>query len=302
MTGSTLPIPAMQITSLADSRPAHGRRGRLRRATALLLALALGPAAMTTTASVAQAQGPQGQAAKPQNKAYQEHVERAVQEFQLGNYAEARALFLRAHNIRPNARTSRGLGLTEFELKNYPQAITYLRAALASKTKPLSQELRASTETIIERAESYIGRYQLALRPEPEAFRVLVDGQHVKPGPGQELLLSVGERHLDVRAAGYKDAQRTVSVQGGERATLNIELRPLLAAGGAPQAAPSAAMASAQTDAGEDDSSILSSPWLWTGAAALVIGGVVAVIALSGSDSGSDPSEFDDADLVIPML
>jgi Flp pilus assembly protein TadD len=64
--------------------------------------------------------------------AYREAIEHGLAEYRAGNFAEARALFLRAHAISPNARTLRGLGIVEYELRNYAEAIVRLRQALAS--------------------------------------------------------------------------------------------------------------------------------------------------------------------------
>src|SRR5262245_44240118 len=74
----------------------------------------------------AQAQASGGDAA-----AYRSAVDDAVSEFAAGRFEEARALFKRAHQLSPNARTLRGLGMTAFELRAYVQAIRELRAALA---------------------------------------------------------------------------------------------------------------------------------------------------------------------------
>src|SRR5262245_44373834 len=57
---------------------------------------------------------------------YRQIVSRAVREFDAGNYAEARGLFNRAHELQPNARTHLGLGLAEFELRNYGTSIDHL--------------------------------------------------------------------------------------------------------------------------------------------------------------------------------
>src|SRR5262245_12806154 len=54
---------------------------------------------------------------------YEQLITRALTEFDARNFAEARALFLQAHALRPTARTLRGIGVTEFELRNYVDSV-----------------------------------------------------------------------------------------------------------------------------------------------------------------------------------
>src|SRR5688572_888187 len=57
-----------------------------------------------------------------ENPDYKRAVEEALKEYGLGHFEEARSLFRRAHGIYPNARTLRGLGMVEFELRHYVRA------------------------------------------------------------------------------------------------------------------------------------------------------------------------------------
>ncbi|HKO94285.1 MAG TPA: hypothetical protein VJU61_24195, partial [Polyangiaceae bacterium] len=95
-----------------------------------------------TASGIARAQANEGdQATEPAG--YREVVSEALQEFEAQNFEESRSLFHRAHVLFPNARTYRGLGFTEFELRHYPAAIEYLEAALSSSVRPLTADLRA---------------------------------------------------------------------------------------------------------------------------------------------------------------
>ena len=60
---------------------------------------------------------------------YQRLVRQAIAEYAEHNFAEARALFARAHALEPNARTLRGLGMTAFELRSYAEVYRVLTAA-----------------------------------------------------------------------------------------------------------------------------------------------------------------------------
>ena len=270
----------------------------------------------TKASAIEDAQDAAQDTAPEATEAYRKRVEQAVQEFQLGNYAEARALFGQAHRLYPNARTARGLGLTEFELKNYPQSISYLEQALASEVRPLSGRLREDTQGLVTRAKGFVGQFTLVLEPEPTGkVRIWVDGARVRLDAAGQLFLSVGQRRLQIRARGYHEILRTVNVLGGEQERIEAELRPLTPEPETPKVPPPSlavapsppvgSEAPAAATAGEplEDAggSVWSSPWLWAGAGAVVVGGVVAVLALSsGGDSSSSPTI--DADLTVSGL
>src|SRR4051794_41142067 len=76
---------------------------------------------------------------------------RAVAAFDAGHFAEARALFLRAHELWPSARTLRTLGMTAFDLQMYPEALRELQAALADQRRPLDAAQRTQVAELIKR-------------------------------------------------------------------------------------------------------------------------------------------------------
>src|SRR6478752_515129 len=81
---------------------------------------------------------------------YDVTVKNAVTEYAAGNWGEARVLFARAHEMEPSARTFRGLGLCDFELRRYVEAISELEAALSDKRKPLTTAQRQEIQTALE--------------------------------------------------------------------------------------------------------------------------------------------------------
>lgn len=211
-----------------------------------------------------------------EGEAYATAIARAVQEFEFGHYAEARAAFRAAHELSPSARTLRGLGQSEFELRNYRESIALLRQALASKERPLGPALRQDALSLLHRAEAYVARYRLDL--EPADARVLVDG--VAPADGADcpeaevacqdaggshptdLVLEVGDHVVLVRAEGYEDAQRELRVTGRTDAVLHIRLRPL-------------------SDASGEGPGFWRSGWTWTAIGAGVVAIAATTIALS---------------------
>src|SRR5262249_29561205 len=108
---------------------------------------------------------------------YTELIRGALEEMSAQRFPEARVLFLKAHALQPSARTERGLGLVEFELRHYTVAVGHFRAALASNVRPLEAPMRGEVEQVLARAESYTGSLQLSLTPGSGVLTL--DGQPV---------------------------------------------------------------------------------------------------------------------------
>ncbi len=205
---------------------------------------------------------------------YDQSVQRALREFELANYAEARAMLLSAHELYPNARTLRALGMVEYELKNYPACVAYMEQALSSRERPLNAEQRTSAEELRRAAEAYLSRYTLQLRP--SNARVLLDGEPVSFDSQGKLVLAVGDHQLEVSAEGHHTLQRKLKVDGGEQRTLDVVLVPVT------QAEPRAANGAQ----GSVDQPLYKKWWLWTTVGLVVAGGAVAgtMLALRKDD------------------
>jgi hypothetical protein len=96
--------------------------------------------------------------------AYAQVVQAAVEAYNHDDFATARRYFARAHELRPSARTWRGLGTTAFELKDYEDAVRELTFALEDERSALPTPLRAETERTLR-----VARRTLAERAQPEA-------------------------------------------------------------------------------------------------------------------------------------
>jgi hypothetical protein len=209
---------------------------------------------------------------------YRTAIDSAISEYEAGRFSEARALFEAAHNVFPNARSLRGMGMAEFELRNYPASVYFLEQALASPAKPLTSELRTETEQLLARARSFVGKVTVDLQP-PDA-RLALNGTIVQVGVNHLLTLMAGDYEMKVSAPGYSDEQRALHVAAGQESTVRVELPkqievlqpvPPVAAGPAP----------------EKHDSVLASPWLWAAVGAVVAGAAVGLgFALSSGDAG----------------
>lgn len=154
--------------------------------------------------------------------AYRELVDRALDEFKHKNWQEARVLFRRAHELSPNARTLRGLGIVSYEMRDYVQAIMALSDALVETRQPLTDAQRRECETLRARSRTFVGSYVLSL--EPAHAEVKLDGRPLVRDREGRVLVAFGEHTLHVTAPGYQESNSRMVVQGGEQGELKIVL------------------------------------------------------------------------------
>jgi tetratricopeptide (TPR) repeat protein len=253
------------------------------------------PPAELGPAHVSPASDPQ--AALAMRAEYKQITDAAIAEFEAGRFAEARALFLRAHALMPSARTLRTLGMTAFELRSYPQALVELQGSLDEARRPLEPKQRAQVAALIERTRDFVGSYRL--RVSPSTAELWLDGAPLAREPEGELVLAVGAHELRVRAPGYQELRRAWLVQGREQAELTFELMELQREVAAPVAvAPAAPLLVVTPKAPEppvitpvaapvprvDSSRDVRAPLAWSalslGAAGVVVGAVMGGLAL----------------------
>jgi len=182
-------------------------------------------ASLCAWAVLALAPGVRAQAAE--NPAYRQTVDDAVREFAAGHFEEARALFKRAHELSPNARTLRGMGMAAYELRMYVSAMRELDAALNDQRKPLDAELRAQVQQLMDKAREFVGRVTLVLQP--KEAKPLMDGKDPQLEPDGSILLDVGTHVVGATADGYKPSNVRFNVEGDSEQTVRVSLEPLLA-------------------------------------------------------------------------
>lgn len=157
-------------------------------------------------------------AAQDSDADYDQLVADALAEYRAKHYLEARALFARAHELRPSARTLRGLGQAAFGAQLYSNAIVDLNTALGSDVNKLTPKMRREVEQTIGRAREYCGRFWVTLDP-PDA-ELTVDGNHPVFDKDGALLLDVGLRRVRVSVPGKADRETSLQVTGGEEKNL----------------------------------------------------------------------------------
>jgi hypothetical protein len=210
---------------------------------------------------------------------YRALLEEAVSEYDARRYEEARALFRRAHDISPNARTLRGIGMASFELREYVEALRSLEAALSDKRRPLTATQRQQVESLLERTRAFVGRFFVKLTPKETTLRI--DGAVGALESDGSLLLSFGRHSVVAEAPGHSPENREVNVIGGERQELPFQLRPLAVASSTPKPpGPETGDAGVVGGAGGAEATPSSSRamWWYAGAGVAAAGAVGALI------------------------
>lgn len=184
---------------------------------------------------IAQAEQPEVRSAAADSAAadldsqYAKLVADAVTAFDNQRYRESRELLSRAHQLRPNARTLRGMGLAAFEAGRYSLALLDLEAALAETRQPMSPSQRREAEKIRAEAASLTARYNLLGMPADGELRVDDEAPVWDSADSKRvLLLDQGAHTVTLHSAGESVRSWSVQAQGGQ--TSDLDLAPPSAA------------------------------------------------------------------------
>jgi len=197
---------------------------------------------------------------------YERAIAQAVGEHERGHFEEAREHFRESHALSPSARTLRGLGMVEFELRNYGESVHFLEAALASTVRPLPPDLHAEVSRLLERARAYVGEIHVDVQPGTAS--VSVDGVSVASGPQASLSLQIGSHVLEFRADGRLPERRLVTVRGRDQINIQVVLNPL------ERDHPLSPFATHEPTRHD---SLRRRAWLWTAAGAVVVAAAVGI-------------------------
>jgi len=201
---------------------------------------------------------------------YRATLKEALAEYDANHFEEARILFRRAHELNPNARTLRSIGMASFELRDYVAALRALTAALVETRKPLNAEQRAHAQGLLEKSRMFVDVY--TLRVTPADARVLLDGRPLDQEPDGTILLGFGNHTFEASKPNYTTRALPVNVRGGEHKDLAMTLERRSVAV-APSVAPAATLTT-PTPVAPVKHGLTSTAWfLGAGGAALLSGG-----------------------------
>ena len=221
---------------------------------------------------------------------YQQLINDALNEYDRGSWEESAALFRRAHELRPSARTLRGLGLTAYEARRYPDSIRYLTDALSDTRHALTPKQKEDIEATLARARLFVGYLELTV--EPAGTTVMINGQDARPDASGTVITDVGWLDIEARADGYETLTKRIRVNAGDHETLDLKLTrtpPIAAVVAAPTPAPAEVeprvepaplQATTTHPAADSGSPYTTWKWVTAGAAALALGGGAALLIM----------------------
>lgn len=195
-----------------------------------LFVCTLACAASLARATAAQEEGPPAEVTTvaaeedPLDAEVRALLESAVAEYDAARYPEALALFRRAHDLAPTARTWRSIGMAAFESGLYVAALRALRASLTETDRPLTEAMRAHVRRLIERTEVFVATLEVDVSPPDAVF--LVDGAAPVREEDGSLLLDQG-RHTISIADDVHHQSIDVNLVGGTRRTVVLRAESL---------------------------------------------------------------------------
>lgn len=213
--------------------------------------------------------------ADPKKEAeYQELINYALEEYERGSWEESAALFHRAHELAPSARTLRGLGLATYEARRYAESVRHLRAALADKRRPLTDKQREEVQHTLDRAKLFVGHLLVDLTPRDA--QLTINGRVVDAELDGGYMVDSGFVDLEATAPGYLPLSRRMRIGGGEQQRVVLRLAsaaPAETVERTPTRLPEPAQVAVNTPAERGRTTDGSSfgPWKWVAGAGAVV-------------------------------
>lgn len=147
-------------------------------------------------------------------------VARGVAAFDAGRYLDARELMFRAHQLYPNARTARAMGLAAFEAARYSLAVIDFEQALTVARQPMSDTQREEVERLQADANASVARFRLTGQMPGAVLQV--DAAPPVWDAGGFLLVDAGEHVLSLQPAGSDTRSLTLRAEGGHWSELDL--------------------------------------------------------------------------------
>lgn len=154
---------------------------------------------------------------------YKELVKEGMLKYTRGFWPEARAYFLKAHQLAPNARTLRGLALVSYDSRHYVDAIDFAEQSLAHSVHPVADKMAEDLKQLVSQAQNLIGHAQLVTTPSAAELRV--DGALVARRADGSIWLDPGEHELSVSAPGYFAETRRLHAEAERPVRVEIVLK-----------------------------------------------------------------------------
>ena len=216
-----------------------------------------------------------------------------------GRDAEAVRKLQAAYDLESTPKAAAQLGLCLQALGRWAEADGKLAEAISATSDAWIRKNRDTLKDSLEIGKTHVGRVEVI--GEPAGSTVTMNGKNVGTLPLADAVpVNEGLVDVELSAAGYDRAQRSLTIVGGGYQSLFVRLTKKTGAPHASSPAPSAQSeaeplpaaaltASPPTETESTTQPLTKNPWFWGGVAAVVVAGVVTAVVLS-SGGMKDPS------------
>ncbi len=151
------------------------------------------------------------------------HFKRGLQLFDEADYTLALVEFERAYQLAPNYRALYNIALVDVQLGRYADAARTLEQYLHDGGSAIAPSRRAEVNKTLDELKFRTATIEISLNV-PHA-EVMLDGKPIDPARLQgPTTIDAGEHTLRATAPGYSASDRTVTLAGGDRAAVRLEL------------------------------------------------------------------------------
>jgi hypothetical protein len=241
---------------------------------AILATLAVRPAGAAPT-------GPSAEGTPAVAEA-QTRFRRALELYEEGNLDGARAELRRAYETSPNYKVLYNLAQVEFELHDYPAALTSFEQYLSQGGDKIPEARRAQVQKDLEKLRARVAQVKVTVSV--AGAQVLVDDVAAGTAPlVAPVMVSAGRRKIVVSLTGYRTETRMVDLGGGDQMSVDFVLQEVPAP--APRTLTRQSEPSPATAVETKPRNRKAVPWVAWGVSGLVAAGAAAtgVAALANS-------------------
>lgn len=200
--------------------------------------------------------------------------QRGVELYKERSFDAALAEFTRAYELVPNYRVLYNIAQVQVERHDYASALRYFEDYLRQGASDVTPERREQVEREIASLQARIA--ELMVRSNVTGAELSVDGVLVGTLPlNKPLQVSSGVHRLVVRKPGYSAVERTISVAGGDRPEIELNLELVRAVGA--ELPPSAV-----ADEGTRSRPVPAGVWVGVAATTALAGTAVVFAVLTG--------------------
>ncbi len=213
-----------------------------------------------------------------------------------GRWEDARNDFERSYRVAAVPTTLLNLAGAQVETGQLVAGMESYQRFLSRATSGRAVSYREQAEEALEAVQRRVPRVTIHAPSIEDGDQLRIDGESISTAVlDTELPLDPGAHQIVLVRDGAEVAREDVSLDEGEEETVRLEARAapsLDVTEGGFEDDDDANLLVSDQEAGEDDEGggVLSSPWLWLGVGAVVVGGVLAaiLIATAGGGNGGD--------------